>query len=160
MDARAATACPTPTRSARSRAGAADPVDLQFGPGGDLYYADLNGGTVQRIQLHRRQPGAAGRGQRRRRPSARRRCTWHFNATASSDPDAGDTLTYAWDLDGDGAYDDSTGRDGRVHLHHRRQLPGGPAGDRHHGASATDAVAISAGNTPPTADDRLRRAPA
>ena len=27
---------------------------------------------------------------------------------SASDPDAGDTITYAWDLDGDGAYDDST----------------------------------------------------
>ncbi len=32
-----------------------------------------------------------------------------FSATGSSDPDPGDTITYDWDLDGDGAYDDATG---------------------------------------------------
>jgi hypothetical protein len=31
-----------------------------------------------------------------------------FDGSGSSDPDPGDTLSYAWDLDGDGAYDDSS----------------------------------------------------
>ena len=31
------------------RPGRAGPVDLQVGPGGDLFYADLNAGTIQRI---------------------------------------------------------------------------------------------------------------
>lgn len=30
--------------------GAAGPVDLKIGPGGDLYYADLSGGTIRRIR--------------------------------------------------------------------------------------------------------------
>jgi len=33
--------------------------------------------------------------------------TVQFNGGGSSDPD-GDAISYAWDLDGDGAYDDST----------------------------------------------------
>jgi PKD repeat protein len=33
--------------------------------------------------------------------------TVHFSGLGSSDPDPGDTLTYAWDLDNDGEFDDS-----------------------------------------------------
>ena len=37
-------------RSRRSTPGAAGPVDLQIGPGGDLYYVDFDAGTIRRIQ--------------------------------------------------------------------------------------------------------------
>ena len=40
--------------SRRSIADASSPVDLEFGPGGDLYYVDLNGGTIRRITYSRR----------------------------------------------------------------------------------------------------------
>ena len=33
--------------------------------------------------------------------------TVNFDGRASSDPDPGDSLSYAWDLDGDGFFDDS-----------------------------------------------------
>jgi glucose/arabinose dehydrogenase len=80
--------------------GAAGPVDLEVGPDGALYYADVFDGEIRRIAP----VGGA--------PTAR----------IDADPDFGGApltvqfnggrstpgVSYAWDLDGDGSYDDST----------------------------------------------------
>ena len=42
---------PDPANRANFLLGAASPVDLNTGPGGDLFYADLNGGTIRRIRF-------------------------------------------------------------------------------------------------------------
>jgi len=42
---------PDPTTVATFVATAAAPVDLEFGPGGDLYYVDFGGGTIRRVQF-------------------------------------------------------------------------------------------------------------
>jgi glucose/arabinose dehydrogenase len=42
---------PDPAKRSTFVAGAAAPVDLQIGPKGDLFYADLTGGTIRRIQF-------------------------------------------------------------------------------------------------------------
>ena len=42
---------PDPATRATFAAGAANPVDLQIGPGGDLFYVDFSGGTIRRIQF-------------------------------------------------------------------------------------------------------------
>ncbi len=44
------TGSPTPNNRQTFVSGASNPVELQFGPGGDLYYVDLDGGTIRRIR--------------------------------------------------------------------------------------------------------------
>jgi glucose/arabinose dehydrogenase len=88
-------------------AGAANPVNLETGPDGDLFYVDFDGGTIRRITFtSANQPPVARATASPTTGSAP--LTVAFDGSGSSDPDSGDTLRYAWDLDGDGAFDDAT----------------------------------------------------
>jgi glucose/arabinose dehydrogenase len=49
---------PDPTKLQLLVGGAENPVDVETGPGGDIYYADLEGGTIQRISYT--SPGSGG----------------------------------------------------------------------------------------------------
>lgn len=86
--------------------GAASPVDLQFGPGGELFYVDHVGGMIRRVQYlgTNRAPIAVATATPTSGPTP---LTVGFDGRGSSDPD-GDSIVFAWDLDADGAYDDST----------------------------------------------------
>jgi glucose/arabinose dehydrogenase/PKD repeat protein len=131
------------------RSGAATPVDIQFGPGGDLFYADVAGGTIKRISYTagNQAPRAVALAAPTSGPAP---LPVQFDATTSSDPD-GDPLTYAWDIDGDGAYDESD----TALQHWTYGTPGVyPVGLKvtdPSGAFSTDLVAISVGNSRPTA---------
>ena len=99
---------PDPTNVQPFINGAAGPVQLRTGPNGDLFYLDFDGGRLHRIVYNgtgtNQPPTAAIDANPTSGPVP---LTVGFSATGSSDPN-GDTLTYAWDLDGDGAFDDST----------------------------------------------------
>ena len=143
-------ALPNPAKIRTFRDGASGPVDLQFGPGGDLFYADFHANTIRRI--HYTAGNQAPRAVVSATPtSGATPLNVDFTATGSSDPDPGDTLSYAWDLDGDGAYDDATGTTAEFTYASAGSYLAGVKVTDNHGATATDAVAIQAGNTPPTA---------
>jgi glucose/arabinose dehydrogenase len=97
---------PDPSTVAVFRQGAIGPVDLQIGPAGDLFYADL-GGFIKRVQYFdgNAPPVAAITANP---TSGSPPLTVNFSGTGSSDPNPGDTLSYAWDLDNDGQFDDGT----------------------------------------------------
>jgi glucose/arabinose dehydrogenase len=95
---------PDPTRTVSFNPTAATPVDLEIGPDGDLYYADLAGGTIRRF--HYASGNQAPVAVITATPtSGNAPLAVSFDGTASSDPDAGDMLTYAWDFTGDGTVD-------------------------------------------------------
>ncbi len=126
------------------------PVDLKIGPGGNLFYVDINSGTVRTIEyfVGNQPPTAVIAADQTLGPSP---LTVQFDALGSSDPDVGDVLTYEWDLDGDGAYDDSTAaqpqvtftESGNVTVRLRVTDPGL--------LTATDQIVITVDNQPPVA---------
>ena len=98
---------PAPGQIRTFVAGAANPVGLESGPDGDLYYVDFDGGTIRRIQyIASNQPPTAVA--TASPTTGSEPLTVNFDGSGSSDPD-GDALTYAWDLDGDTAFDDGAG---------------------------------------------------
>ncbi|MGH2797258.1 MAG: LamG-like jellyroll fold domain-containing protein, partial [Thermoleophilaceae bacterium] len=145
-----ASGVPDPATRITFDAGAANPVDIEIGPAGDLFYVDFDGGTIRRIQFFSgNQPPTAVASANPTSGTAP--LTVDFDGTASSDPDAGDTLSFEWDLDGDGAYDDSTAAQPTFTYTTpaaytvRMRVTDGD------GASAVDTLVINANGTPPTA---------
>jgi glucose/arabinose dehydrogenase len=99
---------PSPSNISRFVYGAGEPIDLEIGPGGDLFYVDL-GGAVRRIQYSAATNQAPIAVAKANPTNGNAPLTVNFDGTASSDPD-GDPLSYAWDLDGDGKFDSSVAR--------------------------------------------------
>src|SRR5262249_29773773 len=141
---------PDPSARLTFASAASTPVDLKIGPGGDLFYVDINGGNVYRISYTAgtEPPVAAIDVNKTDGPIP---LTVQFAGSGSSDPDPGDTLTYSWDLDGNGTFGDSTqiapsrtySTAGTYKVKLRVTDP--------HGATSVAGVTITAGNTHPTA---------
>jgi PKD repeat protein/glucose/arabinose dehydrogenase len=128
--------------------GAGHPVDLKVGPGGDLFYVDMEGGSVHRITYSvANQPPTARIVATPTSGSAP--LTVRFDGTGSTDPEGG-PLSYTWDLDGDGTFGDATG----PQPSHTYAAAGTYAARLRvtdaQGASDTASVTITVGNTPPT----------
>jgi glucose/arabinose dehydrogenase len=83
---------------------AGSPVDLESGPGDDLFYADFNDGQIREIEP----VGPNAVAVATTPASGPSPLTVQFDGTQSTDPDPSATLTYAWDLNGDGNFNDST----------------------------------------------------
>jgi PKD repeat protein len=76
--------------------------------------------------------------------------TVNFDGTGSSDPE-GDPLTYAWDLDGDGEYDDSSSAAPSFTYTQNGAVDVGLRVTDGAGLDGTDTVTIVVGNSPPAA---------
>ena len=140
---------PDPTKRAAFVSPAAGPVDLEIGPGGDLFYAGYDDGTIRRIRYFAaNQPPVANA--TATPTSGDAPLTVSFDASGSSDPDPGDTLTYSWDLDGNGVFGDSVA----VNPSYTYTNPGTynarvRVTDAAGASSTSSAVTISVGNNPP-----------
>jgi glucose/arabinose dehydrogenase len=141
---------PNPNNRTTFVAQANNPVDLEISPAGELWYADFQAsGAVRKISYTaaNNPPTAVMSANPTSGPAP---LTVSFSGSGSSDPDPGTTLTYAWDLDGDGAFDDATGPTASWTYQNGVYTPALRVTDNR-GASDTDSVTITAGNTPPTA---------
>ncbi len=129
---------------------AANPVDLQRGPGGDLYYVDFDGGRIVRIRYtaDNTTPRAVAQALPASGPAP---LHVQFDGSASSDPDPGATLFYDWDLDGDGRYDDSALASPKWLYTRAGTVEVGLLVTDDQGATDTAAVTVTVGDTAPTA---------
>jgi glucose/arabinose dehydrogenase len=139
---------PNPATVSTFVPGAANPTFIQEGPDGALYYTDFDGGRVQRIRYSsgNQAPTAVAHAAP---TSGAAPLTVHFDGSASSDPDPGDTLDYAWDLDGDGAYDDSNAASPSRTYTQPETVQVGLRVTDDAGATDTHSVRIDVGNDPP-----------
>jgi glucose/arabinose dehydrogenase len=98
---------PNPSQLSQFVGGAGQPVQVVTGPGGDIFYVDLEGGQLHRVVYNgaNHPPTAVISASP---TSGAAPLTVSFDGSGSSDLDPADSLSYAWDLDGDGQLDDST----------------------------------------------------
>ncbi|MDX2021958.1 MAG: PA14 domain-containing protein [Deltaproteobacteria bacterium] len=94
---------PDPTSITPIVSAASSPVELRAGPNGDLFYVDLTG-KIHRLRYLA--PTALGTASPNQGPAP---LAVTFDGSASTPGQPGEALTYAWDLDGDGLFNDATG---------------------------------------------------
>ncbi|GLZ35963.1 hypothetical protein Lesp02_81500 [Lentzea sp. NBRC 105346] len=128
-------------------AGAGHPVDLEIGPNGDLFYVNMDNGTIHRIvYTAANQPPTAR--VTATPTSGNAPLTVNFSGTTSTDPENA-ALTYSWDLNGDGVYGDATTATTSYTYNASGSYVASLRVTDPQGASDTDSVTITVGNTPP-----------
>ena len=130
-------------------AAAGHPVDLKIGPAGDLFYVDMEDGTLHRIiYTAANQPPTA---QISANPTAGDApLTVAFDGSGSTDPEAR-PLTYSWDLNGDGTFGDATTPTASYTYTSNGTYTASLRVTDDQGASNTASVTITVGNTAPVA---------
>ena len=125
------------------------PVELEVGPEGDVYYLAINANEIRRIHFigDNRPPVAAATAT----PNAGLTpLTVQFDGSASSDPDAGQGITYDWDF-GDGSVHAPTAIASHTYnsngVYNAKLTVTDPLF-----LTDTLTLSIQAGNTPPTAN--------
>ena len=127
--------------------GVGGPVDLEVAPDGSLYYVGIGTGEVHRISYESSNHAPIARATANPDHGAVP-LQVQLSASTSSDPDPGDQLSYAWDLDGDGAFDDSTAvNPTRTYATEGVYRPRVKVTDQE-GASSQDAVTVNVGAPP------------
>jgi glucose/arabinose dehydrogenase/PKD repeat protein len=126
---------------------AGHPVDLKIGPGGDLFYVDMEGGSVHRVTYTaaNQPPTAVIAANPTNGPVP---LTVSFDGTASTDPEAG-PLSYSWDVNGDGVFGDATGPTASYTYTSTGMYHPSLRVTDDQGATDTASVTITAGNTAP-----------
>jgi glucose/arabinose dehydrogenase len=141
---------PDPAKLQTFDAGIDGPVDLEIGPDGALYFVGFDSGKVFRVTYTEgnHPPIADAKATPANGPAP---LNVELDATGSTDKDPGETLAFAWDLDEDGEFDDST----EAKFAHLYAADGIYTASVRvsdlAGASDTAEVEIQAGNTPPEA---------
>src|SRR5262249_23174090 len=128
---------------------AGHPVDLKIGPGGDLFYVDMDDGTVHRITFTaaNQPPTAVVTANPTNGPVP---LTVSFDGTRSSHPGA-KPVSCSWDLNGDGTFGDATGPTASYTYTTAGVYHPSLRVTDDQGATDTAPVTITAGNTAPSA---------
>ena len=137
---------PDPTRRQILMSGGQGPVDLLVGPNGYLYYAAIRSNEVRRIRYLNSEPFA--------RLSANQThgatpLVVQFDGRTSTDPNS-DPLSYRWDFDGNGTWDDTSAAPSHTYTvsgNYTARLRVTDPGGLYHEAT----VVIEVNNNPPTA---------
>ena len=138
---------PDPTKVEAFETSATGPVQLVVGPDHNLYFTDY-GGAIRRIiySATNHTPVASFTASATYGPAP---LAVNFDASGSTDADPGDTLTYSWDLNGDGVYGDATGVTASRTYTVLADIAVSVKVTDNHGASSTSTINVFPGDTPP-----------